>query len=84
VLTPIDNQDSRTFLKVYDKTVDWSAAKLHDFGDYKVTVTAAITSDAETCSQSTHFLLRVALQCIKEPFPLVITAPKIATVSFDV
>jgi hypothetical protein len=64
--------------------VDWSAAKLDYFGDYKVTVTAVITSDGKTCSNSTHFLLKVALQCINEPFFLVITAPKIATVSFDV
>jgi hypothetical protein len=64
--------------------VDWAAAIIDDIGDYKVTVTAAITSDAENCSQSTHFSLRVALQCIKEPFPLVITAPKMATVFYDV
>ena len=84
MLTPIDNQDSSTKLPVYDKTVDWSAAKLDNFGDYKVTVIAVITSDAEPCSRSTHFLLKVALQCINEPFLLVITAPKMATVSYDV
>ena len=84
MLTPIDKEERNAFLKGLDRTIDWSAAILDDIGDYKVTINAAISSDVEACFQSTQFLLKVAMKCIKEPFPLVITAPKIATVSFDV
>jgi hypothetical protein len=61
VATPTNFTNSHTFLTSEENPVDWSAATRDDIGDYKVTITATVDSDQETCSESTFFYLKVAL-----------------------
>jgi len=43
--------------------VDWSAARIGDAGEYKITVTGTKATEIESCIQTGQFFLKIHVEC---------------------
>jgi hypothetical protein len=63
-VSPKNYPDTDVKFVIFDQMViDWSAARIEDAGDYKITVTGTKESAIESCTKTAQFFLKIQVEC---------------------